>query len=829
MSTKTSFKRIALVAVAALGMGVLTSVSPAKAADVTGTVSPVRYSETAQTRDLVPYSQIAWTASTGGYDTGDTVTVLVTSAPTADAVVELSTLANIGSATDNTWNGAAAGSDSLNLVGVGTMTLGASVLAGATKLGITASKPGRYTGTIKIMDNATTLEVVSFDFTTVGAPASYTVTSDAVTSSPGGVTNHTITLLDGAGKTTQPGAFDSFALTDGTSTGSFTDPDVSALDIALGTFKAIYTAQNTASLANTLTFTPAGVLAGLAAKTVTVTSDATVIDATAIPNQGSAPSANANNTSFAITVPAGITDADTGGDVNNSDITAAIANGTSAITFTALMAAASTTYRFKIAVQTGGTVNGVADANYVNATTPATAPFLATVSFTLGGNALAQGATTTITQVNVANGAVSGLSAVLTQTAPSITAASITQDVTGSVVRKLGVETPIKVTVKTSFGSIAPAGQVVNLYRGATVSGGTFIGTASTGADGVATVTAKQSATAVVGDSEQYSVQVVPTIGSAVADDGIATIKYTVDGLVTALSVAITGVTGGTTTPITATTLAADVTVLPAILVPTDGTADDATGVETYTVLSGAVSGGTGTAEVFVLAANATDDNTSTYTASAGAFVSSTASTLWSAGVSTLQAAEGASVYVFATKTGLHTITITSGGKTSTVKFWAYNLATDYYSVSAVAETLKPAAGSNTLVTLTIKDVFGNGVDAADGLVTATAEGKVRVAGQALSQSLNTAADGTAKFTVVGDGVAGAGTITFAPSSTGAQAWATGYVAPTGAAAPAKTASLTFAVSGGTTDLVTLVNSLIKKINAMQSLLNKIQKRLGVK
>jgi hypothetical protein len=385
------------------------------------------------------------------------------------------------------------------------------------------------------------------------------------------------------------------------------------------------------------------------------------------------------------------------------------------------------------------------------------------------------------------------------------------------------------VTVKTSFGSIAPAGQVVNLYRGATVSGGTFIGTASTGADGVATVTAKQSATAVVGDSEQYSVQVVPTIGSAVADDGIATIKYTVDGLVTALSVAITGVTGGTTTPITATTLAADVTVLPAILVPTDGTADDATGVETYTVLSGAVSGGTGTAEVFVLAANATDDNTSTYTASAGAFVSSTASTLWSAGVSTLQAAEGASVYVFATKTGLHTITITSGGKTSTVKFWAYNLATDYYSVSAVAETLKPAAGSNTLVTLTIKDVFGNGVDAADGLVTATAEGKVRVAGQALSQSLNTAADGTAKFTVVGDGVAGAGTITFAPSSTGAQAWATGYVAPTGAAAPAKTASLTFAVSGGTTDLVTLVNSLIKKINAMQSLLNKIQKRLGVK
>ena len=34
MSTKTTFKRIALVAVAALGFGVLTSVAPASAAEV---------------------------------------------------------------------------------------------------------------------------------------------------------------------------------------------------------------------------------------------------------------------------------------------------------------------------------------------------------------------------------------------------------------------------------------------------------------------------------------------------------------------------------------------------------------------------------------------------------------------------------------------------------------------------------------------------------------------------------------------------------------------------------------------------------------------------
>jgi len=39
MSTKTTFKRVALVAVAALGLGVVTSVAPATAAADTGTSS----------------------------------------------------------------------------------------------------------------------------------------------------------------------------------------------------------------------------------------------------------------------------------------------------------------------------------------------------------------------------------------------------------------------------------------------------------------------------------------------------------------------------------------------------------------------------------------------------------------------------------------------------------------------------------------------------------------------------------------------------------------------------------------------------------------------
>jgi len=788
MSTKTLRKRIALVAVSALGFGLLSAV-PSSAATVTGTVSPVRYTETSGTRDLVPYAEIAWTASANYLDT-DTATIVLTSAPTASAVVELAVIGSVGAATNNTWNAAAAGSDSLADSTHTVLALGTAVTAGATKLAITASAPGRYIGSISIRNTTVGLvDTVNFDFTTTGAPASYTVTSSAATSNPSGTTTHTITLLDAAGATTQPGAFDTIALTDGTSTGSFAaaDESVSATEIHDGVYAATYTAPNTAATASTLTFTPQGVLFGLGAKTATVTTDSVVIDATAMPSSSSA-------TVFAVTSPTGVTTA-TAGTIGG--LSAAIPTGTASVTATFVMAANATTYRFK-GVASAGTVNGGTTATgYVNATTPATGDKLATVTFTLAGNALLAGAQLTITQVDVVNTTVAGLSAVLTQTAPSITATSITQSPSGSIVRQLGTSTPITVTVKNNYGTSLGAGYVVNLFRGASVAGGTLISTATTGADSTAVVTAVNLSTVVSGGSEQYSVQIVPSVGSAVADDAIATIVYTTTGGITSLSTAISGTTGATT-PVTDTTLATAVTIYPAIVVPTDGSASDASGDQIYTVSTAAVTGtADATAEVITLASNATADNTSTYTATtAGAYVSTTATTAWNAGLSTVTVAEGASVYVFATTVGLHTITVTSGDKTSTIRFWAYNLATDYYSVSAVADasTLKPS--SNTVVTLTVRDIFGNVVDAADGLLTATAAGKVRLAGQALSQSLNTTAAGNSAFTIIGDATAGEGTITIAPTATGAQAWATAYVAPTGAAAPVKSTTVTITVEG---------------------------------
>jgi len=182
-----------------------------------------------------------------------------------------------------------------------------------------------------------------------------------------------------------------------------------------------------------------------------------------------------------------------------------------------------------------------------------------------------------------------------------------------------------------------------------------------------------------------------------------------------------------------------------------------------------------------------------------GAFVSADNSAVWSESLSTLTVADNTAVYVYATKVGLHTITATSGGKTATIKFWAYNLPADAYTVSASAAATTLAPSANTIVTLTVTDVFGNVVDAADARLTATASDKVRLAGQALTQSLNTSSSGTTQFTVVADATTGTGTITIAPTGTETgttNPFSSTYVKPTGAADPVKSYTLTFTVAG---------------------------------
>jgi hypothetical protein len=746
--------------------------------------------------DESPYAMVSWT-TTSALTTSDTVTVSLTSAPSAAAMVRIIANTSIG-ATRGTSISDGAGTDSLAETTPQSIAATAFDAGATAAVGIQVDTAGFYAGTITTTTGGVTNNTVSFSFTTRGKAASFTTAVSAATVSPSGTSTLTVTLLDAAGNVTQPTMVDSFGITatSGAYAGSATALSIAtaaapaASNLYDGTAAIVYTAGSTADTAATLTVTPRGTLGALAAQTATVTTDATVIFTT---------TADAD---IAFTVTAPVDAAAVAGTVDGGDRAQSVRTGSSAITVGITNATASKTLRFKITAS-AGTVDGVAFTTpvYKNITTTSTGT--GSVSFTLGGGALLNNATATVEQVDVVNasinpdGAGSTMDIVITQANAAASAATLSMGIAGSIVRSLGTVTSVAVTVEDQFEGNLGAGWTIRAYRGS-VSAANLLSTGQTDAAGLATVSVSPLATVVSGGSETYVYTAdypgVTQITTASESSKNLTVTYTTTGGITSLSTAISGTTGATT-PVTDTTLASAVTIYPAIVVPTDGSANDAVGDSIYTVSTAAVTG-TGTAEVITLASDATANNTSTYTATAGAFVSTTASTAWSAGLSTVTVAEGASVYVFATMTGLHTITVTSGGKTVLIKFWAYNLATDYYTVSAVADasTLKPS--SNAVVTLTVKDIFGNVVDAADGLLTATADGKVRLAGQALSQSLNTTAAGTSAFTIIGDSTAGSGTITIAPTATGAQAWATAYVAPTGAAAPVKSTTVTITVEG---------------------------------
>ena len=469
---------------------------------------------------------------------------------------------------------------------------------------------------------------------------------------------------------------------------------------------------------------------------------------------------------------------------------------------TFLMGAASTTYRFK-GVASAGTLNGGATATaFVNATTPATAPFLATVTIDLAGNAVLAGTTLTMTQVTVVDVGVAGLSAVLTQTAPALAAAGITQSPSGAMIAALGASTPVVVTVKDQFARALGAGHTVRLFRGATVAGGTLISSAVTAADGTATVTATNLSTLATGTAEAYSFQVVPTIGAAESDDNQLTITYSTAGTITGLSVAITGTTGATTPLVAAvgTTAATTATIYPSILVPgTDGIADDAGGNSVYTVSTAAVTGNDPSAEVMTLTTTTTPANTSTYTGSEGIKFFTTAPTtaLFSTGLATATVANAAAVFVIGTKTGLATVTVTSGGLTRTVTVNVANGVLDAYNISVSAPTAAIAGGAYATVTATVKDMFGNVVDTGAADLALTAEGSILLGGMAASSTTGTGAAGTAVITYLGNAAGGAGTLTIASGNTNG-AWATAYVAPTGGIAPVKSVVTAVTVTAAT-------------------------------
>jgi hypothetical protein len=247
MSTKTTFKRVALVAVASLGFGVLTSVAPASAAGLgvtpasisAGTPSAARIGIVSKTSITIPMA-----TATEATDT-TTVRATVTSAPTGSAYNGISTgiadfatgVTASGSAiaavmtltqstTANAGTFAAVGgpADKSATVGYvytyGSYDAGTTVRAGSATLNFTPDIAGTYTILISAGTGANTTKSTNGDvstsitITTAGIPTAITtaVTGKVVNNATHGAVI-AISLKDSNGNATVLGLNESLNLT----------------------------------------------------------------------------------------------------------------------------------------------------------------------------------------------------------------------------------------------------------------------------------------------------------------------------------------------------------------------------------------------------------------------------------------------------------------------------------------------------------------------------------------------------------------------------------------------------------------------------------------
>jgi hypothetical protein len=211
MSTKTTFKRIALVAVAALGFGVLTSVAPASATAGAGTFTIGTPSATRV--GAVVTTPVTFTVASGTLSTGETMTIKsqLLSRP-------------VGSAADITF---AAGTQNNTYNNTDRFTVG-SDRNGKTSASLNATITPDVAGTYSFLvyrasasgaayAAGNTSAVLTFT-TSAGAPASATLSPVNATSVSGisaanGGALVKVTLLDAAGTATSLTPFESFDLT----------------------------------------------------------------------------------------------------------------------------------------------------------------------------------------------------------------------------------------------------------------------------------------------------------------------------------------------------------------------------------------------------------------------------------------------------------------------------------------------------------------------------------------------------------------------------------------------------------------------------------------
>jgi len=734
MSTKTTFKRIALVAVAALGFGGLTSVTPASAAVTTptaitiGTIGAARSGS--ETFIPVSFTMPSFVAGTDTF----TVAVKVTSAPTGS---QFRTSTSPQSATyytlDNT-NGARLGifastaasttgvsatyaptsaSTTTDLSGYAVYTTQSSSTSPITlQVRVKPDVSGSYTFLVSVGNTSWTAGDLStsFTLTTAAAPSSIVLSSVNSGTNTGAQSadNHgsliKVTLKDSAGSAALPGSNEAIVLSSSSSTGTFAKGAApttgAAATVALSSTDftngvAYVHAYDTTAGTATVTAAGNGLLSSIATTNTNITFAAT-------------------STAAAVTV--GLPSTTTTG---YADYAAGTPNDLKKYASTALSShtlrvsydnsAGTSAFKTRLTVtDTSGKITGISTGEYSLLVSIAAGDKYADVAIpaTLSnGNSFRVEALTSAT-TNYTSGLYAMLVEGQTRAATSIT---LTPSVIASAAKATNT---IRALVKDQFGSALANSIVAVSVAGRNPSVVTT--NLLTDSTGYVSYSLTDGGTVAVNDTVTF------TGGDAnnAATAKSASINYS------AAAVSTVTVTGGasadvapakTWSPISSGDIGAGTTGAVAFT----ATVKDANG----NLLAGVPV--TFTVDKGLILKTSTIDYTTVYTGADGTAVT----------------------YAFNWITEKQTVTATAGGKTGTgYANWRSETASQARSIAATVDST-----NGNVVTFTVKDRFGNGVRGAN--VTLSRVGTGFFFGGASTSSATTGSDGTVavQFTGAGD------------------------------------------------------------------------------
>lgn len=707
MSTKTTLKRIALVAVSALGFGVLTSVAPASAAandNITkiaaGTSAPARVGV------LSGATTITLTHASSASSLGtDTVTAQITSAPATSANAVLTFSNSTSAPAVSVANTSSSKTDQLAASNAGVAMAIVDQRLSKTTTGIVLSLNADVAGTYSILVTADAASAAGFSagklsttytITTAGAPTALTATAVAGAVTTGGQYGQVfaLTMKDANGNATVLGLNEAIDIADDsadttlkngiTSAGSTITSLGSGSTNVSGTYyvRAVASGASAPAAAGTavLTFTGGGVLPA----TLTVNTTVTLTKATA--------AATGTSITAACTTTANCT-ASSGAAWSSGDF---YTTGAQSLTFSGLNTGSTTAaviHAFEVSNSSGLVYN--TSGTIAAATTAATK--IATTAPAVSATDVAN---PTVTLLTTLTGG--GVTATVRYGAPAAYAISVLPSTT--VLSATGGTTKWTVEIDDQYGSAMAYQSVSVAVSGRNTVTSTALGV--TNADGLLTYSLTDKGTS--GTSDTLTFTGAGTTATGKVTYGTVTVStVTVTG---GSTVADTGLVAGTTkTLISAVDNGPEASAKAIKAVVKDANGNLLAGVPvTFSVSSGLVK------------KTASVDYSTVYTGADGSATS----------------------YVFDWKTGTQTITATAGGVSKTDYLtWANE-------TPASARVLSGTVTGN-IVSYKVVDRFGNPVKGVDIALSRTGSGLF--GNGASTQTITTDKTGTADASFTGD------------------------------------------------------------------------------